>query len=254
MHKHVQDAIALFVPSASKGGSRSKPWFDTACYEATKATTSSWRSWQHSRSVTDLQSYKANLVLRANAISAAKKAHQDRLSDKISNAAKSPKNWWHYVNEVLDSNYKPPISTLEKEGRTYTSDLDKATLLNDFFVQQTDLKVSQTHFEYIDESGSECLSWEGPPSISHIRVKQTHVLGLLLDLNVSKATGSDLIPALFLKRCALSLVKPLTHLFQVSVDTGIFPSQWKIADVVALHKKGSKSVSPIIVQFPCFPS
>ena len=113
--------------------------------------------------------------------------------------------------------------------------------MNDFFVQQTDLKVSQAHFEYIDKSGSECLSWEGPPSISHIRVKQTHVLGLLLDLNVSKATGSDLIPALFLKRCALSLVKPLTHLFPSFVDTGIFPSQWKIADVVALHKKGSKS-------------
>ena len=65
-------------------------------------------------------------------------------------------------------------------------------------------------------------------------------ISICLGLRILKLTGSDKIPALFLKRCAHVLAKPLAHLFQVSLNTGIFPSSWKIADVIALHKKGSK--------------
>ena len=239
---HQQDTITKFVPATSRGGSRSKEWFDSACYKAVKATSASYKSWQHSGSEADLQAYKHNLDIRASAISAAKLAYQVRISDKISNATHSPKNWWPYVNEVLDNNYKPPIPTLEKDGQTYTSDEAKATLLNDYFVQQTDLKVPISHLEYLDKSSAEAISWEQVPTdISRVKVTQARVLSLLQDLNVSKATGSDQIPALLLKRCALGLLQPLTHLFQVSVDTGVFPSSWKIADVIALHKKGSKN-------------
>ena len=46
-------------------------------------------------------------------------------------------------------------------------------------------------------SGSEgIMEWE---TLSTIRVKQADVLKLLLNLHVGKATGSDGIPALFLK-------------------------------------------------------
>jgi len=60
-------------------------------------------------------------------------------------------------------------------------------------------------------------------------------------LDVSKATGSDQQPAILLKHCAHILAKPLAHIFRLSLVHGYFPSVWKIADVVALHKKKSKS-------------
>ena len=37
------------------------------------------------------------------------------------------------------------------------------------------------------------------------------------------------------------LCKPLAHIFSLSLKLGIFPRLWKIIDVVALHKKKSKS-------------
>ena len=49
------------------------------------------------------------------------------------------------------------------------------------------------------------------------------------------------LPASLLKHCAHVLHKPLAHIFSLSLKLGIFPKQWKIADVVALHKKKSKS-------------
>ena len=67
------------------------------------------------------------------------------------------------------------------------------------------------------------------------------VLRELLAVDESKTTGSDQVPASLLKRCARVLHKPLAHIFSLSLKLGIFPKQWKIADVVALFKKKSKS-------------
>ena len=33
------------------------------------------------------------------------------------------------------------------------------------------------------------------------------------------------------------LAKPLTHIFNNSVETGIIPEDWKSANVTAIHKK-----------------
>ena len=49
----------------------------------------------------------------------------------------------------------------------------------------------------------------------------------MLGLKVGKATGSDAIPALFLKNTANSLSVPLTHIFHLSLKLGIFPEKWK---------------------------
>ena len=40
---------------------------------------------------------------------------------------------------------------------------------------------------------------------------------------------------------ALLIYKPLAKIFQLSLNLGIFTSSWKIADVIARHKKKSKS-------------
>ena len=41
--------------------------------------------------------------------------------------------------------------------------------------------------------------------------------------------------------CALEdkLARPLTHIFNYSVETGIMPEDWKSANVTAIHKKRS---------------
>ena len=36
------------------------------------------------------------------------------------------------------------------------------------------------------------------------------------------------------------LAKPLTHLFNNSVETGIIPEDWKSAIATAIHKKGKQ--------------
>ena len=58
----------------------------------------------------------------------------------------------------------------------------------------------------------------------------------LLDKLRPTATGLDLIPAWFLHLAAPVLCKPLSRLFNLSLSTGIVPSQWKQAYIQPVPK------------------
>ena len=43
-----------------------------------------------------------------------------------------------------------------------------------------------------------------------------------------------------LKICDSSIIKPLVIIFNTSLKSGIFPSAWKKANIIPIHKKGDK--------------
>ena len=67
------------------------------------------------------------------------------------------------------------------------------------------------------------------------------VLKLLSSLNVAKATGSDNLPARFLKDAASEIVLPLSHLINLSITTKTVPIDFNTARVVPLFKKGDRN-------------
>ena len=44
-----------------------------------------------------------------------------------------------------------------------------------------------------------------------------------------------------LRICDISIVKPLMIIFSNSLNQGVFPDQWKKANITPIHKKGNKS-------------
>ena len=63
----------------------------------------------------------------------------------------------------------------------------------------------------------------------------------LKGIDVSKATGLDKIPNRLLKIAPDVVAPSLTDIFNQSLLTGIFPSDWKLAKVSPIFKNGSKS-------------
>ena len=59
----------------------------------------------------------------------------------------------------------------------------------------------------------------------------------------SKATGLDKIPAKILKIAAPVIAQSLTNLFNYSIQTEIFPTEWKVAKIIPLHKSGPKNLA-----------
>ncbi|KAI8481229.1 hypothetical protein Bbelb_410320 [Branchiostoma belcheri] len=73
-------------------------------------------------------------------------------------------------------------------------------------------------------------------------VDETEVLNELLKLRTKKSTGLDKIPAKLLKDSAPVIVKPLTHIFNLSIATGEIPKEWKMARVSPIYKSGSREI------------
>ena len=65
------------------------------------------------------------------------------------------------------------------------------------------------------------------------------ILSLLSSLKTKKATWADGISAQMLKATGTSIVKSITKLFNLSLKTGIFPTDWKFARVVPIPKTGN---------------
>ena len=73
---------------------------------------------------------------------------------------------------------------------------------------------------------------------------------LLKNINPGKAAGPDGIHgAIILKKCAVSLAKPLTFLYNISFVTGCIPSDWKLASMVSIHKKVTRVQLKITGQY-----
>ena len=76
-----------------------------------------------------------------------------------------------------------------------------------------------------------------------IKITTRNVRKALKAIDISKSAGPDGVPGIVLKNCAMELAPVLTRLFNMSLKSGVFPDEWKLAHVTPIHKKGDKSNS-----------
>ena len=96
----------------------------------------------------------------------------------------------------------------------------------------------------VDKSFEEFLT-ETDKNFVFEKTTLTHVFALLSKLCKSKATGLDNISAKFPRECPDVLAESLTHIFNQSLMTGIFPDEWKSARVTPLYKNSGRRSDPM---------
>ena len=114
-------------------------------------------------------------------------------------------------------------------GRYRVEPSQKAELFNSFFFDQ--FSGASNYGIPINWSNDEAFDIEFCP---------TRIQSLLSNINSNKACGPDEIHGKILKFCSSSLSHPLSLIFKISYNTGCIPRDWKVANVVPIHKKGSK--------------
>ena len=86
-------------------------------------------------------------------------------------------------------------------------------------------------------------------------ISSLYVYNRLSKLNTWKAPGLDGICNFVLKSCAGALAEPLAHIFNSSLVSGKYPSQWKRGVIKPLYKhKGDRSNPAFyrpVVLLPC---
>ena len=122
------------------------------------------------------------------------------------------------------------------EDNKYVTDLKKkAELFNLFFAEQCSIIYNSSGLP------SNFLK-KTDKSISAITFTCDDIATLSKNLNPNKAHDHDMISICMLKLCGKSSCKPLDLIFQSCIKQGKFPTEWKKANVVPVHKKGDKQI------------
>ena len=73
-----------------------------------------------------------------------------------------------------------------------------------------------------------------------IKITDDNILKIIAKLDPNKVHGHDKMSIRMIKICSTSICKPLRLIFNHCIDSGIYPCEWKKANVVPIHKKGDK--------------
>ena len=126
--------------------------------------------------------------------------------------------------------FPTPMHFLSKVG---TCPKDIAVLFNQFF--HSVLSCSSDLNLTCD------TSFEPQGCLSSIELDPIAKYQALASLDQSKAMGHDNISPKVLKFCASALFEPVTYLFQLCLDVGQIPADWKLHVITPLFKSGDRS-------------
>jgi len=79
--------------------------------------------------------------------------------------------------------------------------------------------------------------------LSELTISDVDVLNVLLNLDTTKAMGSDGNPSIVLQRCATVFYQPLSHLFNLTLQVSYLPSEWKIHKIIPIFKSAGDPTS-----------
>ena len=149
------------------------------------------------------------------------------------NALTSTKTYWSILKSFLNKKRFPASLHCFHQNRYITKYKEKTELFSNFFANQCALIKNSSLLPSVLFKRTENV-------ISTIDLGSDDIAKIIQKLDPNKAHGHDMISIHMLKICANSIYKPLQLIFRLCIENGKFPSEWKKANVVPVHKKGNK--------------
>lgn len=228
-YEKLQEVIDIYVPRKYKNDSKYPSWYTLALVKLLKEKKKFHDKWKVYKNLRDWNTYTK---LRQRFKKCVKDCYKKYLSlvQKSITVENDTKAFWNYTKSKKNNSSGFPKS-MHLDGIHADSVEGFTNLFSDHF---------QSIYEKVSQPINECDDFYNI-NISSINLTPAMVFQQLDKLDDKKSSGPDLIPAVFLKKCAVSLAEPVAKLFNKSLNSGIFPSIWKKAFVTPVHKSGSKN-------------
>ena len=168
------------------------------------------------------------------AIVNAKEKYLIGLGAKLADPTTGQKSYWKIMNKFLNRCKIPRIPPLFVQGKFITNCKEKALIFNNYFTSQCTPIINNSELPE--------LHFLTNSRISTFEIKLNEINDIITGLNTKKAHGPDLISVNMVKLCGQHLSMPLKIIFENILETGIFPDQWKEANVTPVHKKNDKQL------------
>ena len=142
--------------------------------------------------------------------------------------------FWRWLKNIRGRSASVP--NLKYMGNVVTAAVDKAKVFNAYFcsIFTRENSSNLAHLRNLVQA-----SWSAS-SISDVVISEDAVFEVLCKIDPNKACGPDDIPGRLLKVGAPWLAEPLTQLFNLSLQSGALPRDWRRANVTPVFKKGDK--------------
>jgi len=175
--------------------------------------------------------YKKKLKLSVKENKIAKKNFEERL---VNNIKKDSKSFYAYASSKKRTNNK--VGPLEdNSGKILNDNKLNADLLNKYFSSV----FTKENMQSIP-SPLQTFNANSDQILDKLSITEEIVFVKLSKINVNKSQGPDQIHGKLLYELRSELMKPLTKLYKLSIESGVVPQDWRDANVAPLHKKGSR--------------
>ena len=213
------------------------PWFNSRIKSLLQSKNKIFKNYRQNKSNLQLIN-KLNLFQERlrDLITISKNNYYKRMANKLNNLQRNSKAYWSlskcYLNKKI-----PLIPPLFHENKFVTNFLEKVEFFNFFFFSKQCSLINNgstlpTRMQYLTNN-----------RLSSVTFSQGDIVKIIQNLDSGKAHGHDNISRRMLKICGSAIYKPLAIIFKQYVDTGVFLSEWKKGNIVAIHKKGDIQAS-----------
>ena len=129
----------------------------------------------------------------------------------------------------------PCIPPIYHNGKFVSDIKKKCDLFNSYFAEQCTPLVNNSKLLSVLTVPTESL-------LESFYFSADHMGDIIKKLDPNKAHGHDMITIHMLKLCGDSIWKPLEIIFKNCLKEGMFPDEWKKANVVTIHKKNGRQI------------
>ena len=150
---------------------------------------------------------------------------------KLSDPNIGVKYYWNILNKLIDKKKFTNIPPILENGLFVTNLEAKGNLFNDYFVEQCSAIATGST---IPAFRPRC-----PTLLQGVHVDREKILNIIRSLNTKKAHGCDDISISMINICDSAIVEPLCLMFEKCLETGVYPTSWKRANIIPVHKKNN---------------
>ena len=224
----LDESVERNVP---KGQPRTKfrhPWMTREILRLVRKKRRLWRTYKLTASRSDMEAYKKTEKETSKKIRNAKRKLE---RDLVRDVDKHNRKFTKYVKSKTKS--KTTIGPLiTKEKKILTEGKEMAEELNKFFASVFTIEDMQN----LPDPEPELVGHQ----MSTIKVSEQDIQRKIRKLRKDAASGPDMLSPRLLQQLENSFLRPLSIIFNMSLESGTVPTAWKTATVTPIFKKGTK--------------
>lgn len=205
------------------------PHMDKALRVLRNKRNNAFRTWNSYRTIDNYTRFRYYSDLFKTSELEAKRMYEVGLVNSIID---EPKRFWSYINDKRGSTTYPATMKLGADSASDSAGI--AELFSAHFASKfsSPLEIDEHDFEHIPRHETK---------LSEIQLSVYRINDVLMNLDVKKGAGNDLIPPIFLRNTASAISAHMCDLFNASLSQAVFPDCFKLANLTPVFKSNDKS-------------